>query len=308
MRASLIVVLALFAACALASCSAKITPQTVLLPATSEHAALEIQYAEYGRRSGPLILALHGFTDSWYSFELLMQQYHSAHIVAMTLPCYGTSTKDATVAADVDKMGRVVMQFIDKMRLGAIDVVMGHSMSTVLATRLAQLHPDVFGGVVLMGSFAYMNEDLKGAFNAIAADVVAQNLGDDGHFGHDYCWTWQTGTTNMELVPEWFLEGCTQQAMMVPGKCWLAGVQYLTTVNITDILPLVTRPVLIVYGDGDFIAPANGGIETMFEGLPNMNIVKLHGLGHAPHWEAPDEVAFAVDQFVDTIEHWEDEA
>lgn len=276
------------------------TPHFVNVPG-----GLTLEYAVHGSRTRgqDVVVALHGFTDAWYSYYLLMQEMPHAKIYSLSLPCYGDSTKNPTVAGSYDSLAEVVIKFMDAMHIDRA-VLIGHSMSSVLAPRVAALYPSRVSGVVMMGSFSTFltNPDLEGYFAQLAADTTSM-IGDEGFFDYDYCYTWQAGTTAVDLVPASFLDGCVRETMKVPGKCWLAGLDILMTVDNSETLASLTQPVLVLYGTLDFIAPsaATGGVEAVFEQVPNLTLIKLTGIGHAPHWEDPSTTAVAISDFMSNL-------
>jgi pimeloyl-ACP methyl ester carboxylesterase len=68
-----------------------------------------------------------------------------------------------------------------------------------------------------------------------------------------------------------------------------------------DRLPQMKAPTLVITGTSDLRVPdANSDI--IKERIPNARIHKLQGAGHLFFWEAPEDTAAAVTQFLSPID------
>ena len=113
---------------------------------------VRLHYAEQGDPGGMPVVMLHGITDSWRSFESVM-----AHLPA-TLRVFALSQRGH---GESDRPGRYrtrdfagdAAAFIEALGLGPA-LVVGHSMGSVNAMRLAIDRPDLLRGLVTAGAFA----------------------------------------------------------------------------------------------------------------------------------------------------------
>src|SRR5262245_24389848 len=113
---------------------------------------LELQYAEQGEPNGVPVVFLHGYTDSWHSFELVLPYLPaSIHAFALTQRGHGDSERSANGYTPSDMAGDVA-QFIEALNLGSA-VIAGHSMGSTNAQKLGIDYPDLVRGLILMGSF-----------------------------------------------------------------------------------------------------------------------------------------------------------
>lgn len=64
--------------------------------------------------------------------------------------------------------------------------------------------------------------------------------------------------------------------------------------NPVQLMPRITLPVLVLWGDRDPFTPLDGPVGTYFLTLlaqvPNMSLFVLEGVGHCPHDDRPDLV------------------
>ncbi|WP_319789603.1 MULTISPECIES: alpha/beta hydrolase [Streptomyces] len=102
--------------------------------------------------SGPLVLLVHGFPESWYSWRRQLPALAAAgyRAVALDVRGYGRSSKPAAV--DAYRMLELVEDNVAVVRaLGAENaVVIGHDWGSHIAATSALLHPEVFRAVGLL--------------------------------------------------------------------------------------------------------------------------------------------------------------
>ncbi|MEV7422451.1 MULTISPECIES: alpha/beta fold hydrolase [unclassified Streptomyces] len=102
--------------------------------------------------TGPLVLLVHGFPESWYSWRHQLPVLAAAgyRAVAVDVRGYGRSSKPADVAEY--RMTRLVEDNVEVVRaLGAgTATVVGHDWGSGIAANSALLRPDVFTAVGLL--------------------------------------------------------------------------------------------------------------------------------------------------------------
>ena len=130
-------------------CSAGLTHRTVLGPAGRIH------LVEQG--TGPLVLLVHGFPESWYSWRRQLPALAAAgyRAVALDVRGYGRSAKPA--ATDAYRMLELVEDNVAVVHaLGEESaVVVGHDWGATIAANSGLVRPDVFRAVGML-SVPYM--------------------------------------------------------------------------------------------------------------------------------------------------------
>jgi pimeloyl-ACP methyl ester carboxylesterase len=147
--------------------------------------------------SGPLVLLVHGFPESWYSWRHQLPALAAAgyRAVAIDVRGYGRSSKPAEVAAY-----RIVDHVADNVgvvhALGEQQaVVIGHDWGSPIAANSALLRPDVFSAVALL-SVPYTPRGSRRPTDALAEL-------DDGHGGEFYISYFQApGRAEAEIEPD----------------------------------------------------------------------------------------------------------
>ena len=116
----------------------------------AETDGLRIHYVEQG--SGPAVLLLHGFPESWYSWRHQLPALAKAgyHAVAPDMRGYGKSDKPAPVEDyDIHHLTADVVGLIDALGEKTA-VVVGHDWGSIIAWNCLLLHPDRFTALVPM--------------------------------------------------------------------------------------------------------------------------------------------------------------
>ncbi|MER5986950.1 alpha/beta hydrolase [Streptomyces sp. NPDC001787] len=125
-------------------------PSAALRHRTIEAPAGRLHLVEQG--TGPLVLLVHGFPESWYSWRLQLPALAAAgyRAVAIDVRGYGRSSRPA--ATDAYRMLDLVEDNLAVVRaLGEENaVVVGHDWGSNIAATSALLHPEVFRAVALL--------------------------------------------------------------------------------------------------------------------------------------------------------------
>lgn len=119
---------------------------------TALHNGVTLPYVAQGDPSGIPVVLLHGFTDSWRSFEgVLGHLPRSIRAYAVTQRGHGDADRPAS-GYHSDDFVADVEAFMDAVGIESA-VVAGHSMGAGIARRFAARHPERALGLVLMGGF-----------------------------------------------------------------------------------------------------------------------------------------------------------
>ncbi|MFB7915382.1 alpha/beta fold hydrolase [Streptomyces sp. NPDC056061] len=126
------------------------TPPADLRHRTIEAPAGRLHLVEQG--TGPLVLLVHGFPESWYSWRRQLPALAAAgyRAAALDVRGYGRSSKPA--ATDAYRMLALVEDNVALVRALGEEraVVVGHDWGSNIAAASALLHPEVFRAVGLL--------------------------------------------------------------------------------------------------------------------------------------------------------------
>jgi len=110
---------------------------------------------EHGAPDGQPLLLLHGYTDSWRSFEPILPLLpHDIRALAITQRGHGEAAKPDAGYAPTDFAADAVA-VLDRLGIERA-VVCGHSLGSFVAQRIAIDHPSRVAGLILEGSFPTM--------------------------------------------------------------------------------------------------------------------------------------------------------
>ena len=250
---------------------------------------IKLPYVEQGDATGVPVVMLHGVTDSWRSFEPVLPHLpDDIRAIAVTQRGHGDAPKPDS-GYEIDDLADDVVALMDELELGPA-IVVGHSMGSWVAQRIAIEHPERLLGVVLAGSFSgrVAHDPEMVAFAremATVPDPIPAELARD----------FQVSTMATPLDPDQ-LDTFVSESMKMPAHAWRATFDGFTRVDHGDALARVEVPALLVWGDQDaFIAREVQ--DELLATLANSRLEAYEGVGHAVHWEQPERFAADVTAF-----------
>lgn len=178
-------------------------------------------------------------------------------------------------------------------------VLVGHSVSGMIAVLAHLAAPDLFSALVLLGpSACYLDDgdgegDYVGGFSRADIDDLLETM-DSNHLG------WQDPLAAMvmsdpdrpELKDELEAAFCRNRPEIARH---FAEVTFLS--DNRDDLAKVTVPTLLVQTRHDAIAPVSAG-RFVHERIADSQMVILEGHGHVPHLSSPAETLKAIRGFL----------
>jgi pimeloyl-ACP methyl ester carboxylesterase len=249
-----------------------------------------LHYWEQGNPHGEPVIMLHGFTDSWNSYALVLPLLSPAyHVFALDQRGHGESSKSAS-SFSTDDMVADVVAFLDAQGIDQANVV-GHSMGSMVAQLVAIRHPDRVNKLVLLGSMTVCGNPGVLEFNA-----VVQTLTDpiDPAFARDF----QVSTQVNEIAPA-FLEKAVAESLKVPAHVWRQALASFVQQESTHDLYKISAPTLILWGDQDPYFPRSDQ-ETLAALIPQATLRIYEQVSHNPHWEQPERFVADLEQFLAT--------
>lgn len=252
---------------------------------------VRLPYVEQGDPAGVPVVLLHGLSDSWRSFALLLPHLPaSIRAFALTPRGHGDADRPATGYGPRD-FAADLAAFLDAVGLEAA-VVAGHSSGAITAQRFALDYPARTLGIVLIGS----PRSLRGnpAVAEFAEALAAQTDPIDPDLVRGLM-----ESIVARPVPPSFLDAAVEESRTVPVRVWRAVLGGLMDDDSAAELDRIAAPILIVWGDRDAMIP-RGDQEAMAAAIPGARRAVYPGVGHSPHWEEPARVAADLAAFVET--------
>ncbi len=256
----------------------------------ADSGGVRIHYAEMGRRSGPLIVMIHGFPDFWYSWRdqmaALSRRYH---VVAIDQRGYNLSDQPrnvedydvALLASDVAAVIRTVGK--DEA------VVVGHDWGGAVAWTFAMRYPDMTERLVILNTphpramLRELRENPQQLANAAYARAFQQE-GAHLLLTADNLAGWVTEP----LARARYVDAFRQSS--IEGMLAYYKQNYPREPYADVPLPLVQAPVLCIHGLNDPFLLASGWNGTWGFLAKSMTLVTIPGAGHFVQSDASELV------------------
>jgi pimeloyl-ACP methyl ester carboxylesterase len=244
---------------------------------------VRLNYLQGGPADGDAVLMLHGVTDSSFSFSRVLPLLPpDVRYVALDQRGHGESDRPAH-GYSMDDLALDALQTMDALGLEDAMVV-GHSMGSFVARRMAERAPNRITRLVLIGTALTPR-------NAVIAELLraCATLADpvDDAFIREF----QSSCIHRPVPPE-FMERVIAESRKVPARVWRAAVA-----GMWDFQPQwpLTVPTTIIGGDKDTVF-SRAEHAALFQATERSALYIEPDIGHTIHWEAPERfvtLAFA---------------
>jgi pimeloyl-ACP methyl ester carboxylesterase len=255
--------------------------------------------------SGPPLVCLHGFTDTWRTWELALPMLERHHeVLAPTLlghaggPPLERAMSDTAIAEAVERA-------MDEAGLDSAHIA-GNSLGAFVALQLAErgrarsvvaLAP---AGGWAEGDDSYEQTLAYFASTQEALERVAPHADRVAATPQGRRQATQLITTNFEHIPQDLV------AHLIAGAANCSGVHAMIDHALQEGWPIdpaqITCPVRIVWGTDDKLLPWPWSAARYRTALPHADWVELEGVGHCPQLDVPLETAQLIAGF--TASQW----
>ena len=269
---------------------------------------LDIFYREAGSRSNPTILLLHGFPTSSHMFRNLMPALADRfHLVAPDYPGYGNSSMPSVDEFDYtfDHLAEIMEKFITTIDLKQYSLyVMDYGAP--IGYRIAAKYPERVEALIVQNGNAY-EEGLLEFWNPLKAywqDRSPENADKLRPFFAMATTKWQytNGVRNPEAISpdNWNID---QPFLDRPGNEEIQLALFYSYGSNPPLYPQWQEyfrqyqpPTLIVWGQNDYIFPAEGA----YPYKRDLKDVEFHlfDTGHFALEEEGDAIAVHISQFL----------
>ena len=251
---------------------------------------VKLPYVEQGDPSGVPLLLLHGYADSWRSFELVLPYLpDSVRAIALTQRGHGDASQPPEGYRPHD-FSADLAKFMDVLQLESA-VIAGGSSGGFAARHFAVDYPERTLGLVLLGS-PFTLQDKPGVLELWESNISKLKDPVDPRFVREF-----QESTHVRPVPEAFLRTMVNESLKVPALVWRSTGEGLLEDDSSEDLAKIKAPTLIIWGDQDSIVPLSDQ-EKLKAGIEGSRLVVYPGVGHAIYWEEPGLVASDIIVFI----------
>jgi pimeloyl-ACP methyl ester carboxylesterase len=240
---------------------------------------LALSCAERGDAAAPAVLMLPGPTDSWRSYQPVLDLLpHTVRAIAVSQRGHGESGKPTSGYAVEDFAADVVLL------LDALDVeravLVAHSGSCLAARRVALDHPSRVAGLILEASPTTLRDN--GQLLRFVESVVSQL---EDPISPDFARSFVVDTSSENVAAE-LVDLLVEDVLAVPAHVWKETFAGLLSYDDQAELPLIHAPTLLVWGEADTLVPAEMQRRLALS-IPGASLHVYSGVGHTPRWEDP---------------------
>jgi pimeloyl-ACP methyl ester carboxylesterase len=267
----------------------------------SDHAAAGIHHVDVGglsiayrkAGSGPELVLLHGaFEDGRVWRRQLADLSNEFTVIALDAPGFGASADPPPTWTTAD-YGNHLADVLVALGLDRPTIV-GISFGSVYALALYSQRPAAAGGLVLVSAYAGWGgslspEEVQRRLQQIEREMTAPV--------EQMIEAWLPTLFTSSATPDVIDLVTTMMREFRP-----AGVRpalpALGAVDLRDVLPTITVPTLLVYGDQDLRSPADVVGADLHARIPGSALVVIEAAGHMVNLEQPDAFNAAIREFV----------
>lgn len=251
--------------------------------------AVTLRYVEQGPKDGLPIILLHGYPDSWRSYESVMAHLPiDFRVIAPSLRGYGDSDAPLGTYHPRD-LAADVAELMAALGMRSAYVV-GHSMGTYVAECLALDHPERVLGLVLISTLRNLaaRSDMKEVATALEAM--------QGEVDPAFVCEFQQSTL-ANPIPAAVFETLIAESRKVPMHVYRGAFKALMEFDPFDQLGRIDVPALLLWGDQDGMSTLQDQ-QSVARAMPRSTLRIWGAAGHSLKWEDPARFAAELAQFV----------
>ena len=255
---------------------------------------LTLSYLEQGDQSGPVLLLLPGPTDSWRSYQQVLDRLpRSIRAIAVSQRGHGDSDKPATGyrVRDFAEDAVLLLDALDEPRA----VLAGHSGSCLVVRRVAIDRPERVAGLILEASPTTLRGDAR------LQDFVGSVVGGlEDPISPDFARGVIRDTSSEDVPPE-VVDELAGELLKVPARVWREVFADLLEYDDMDELGRIDAPALLLWGTADALV-TRAMQDQLVKSIPGAELITYDGMGHTPRWDDPARFSADIAAFVERLQ------
>lgn len=266
---------------------------------------LTLMYSEYGKKSNPTILFLHGFGESRHTWRFLVPKLtFNYHLIMLDLKGFGDSPKTKDEYYSVYDQAHLVSHFMKEKKLKNITLV-GRSFGGGVSLVIALLQHDKLiekrvKNMVLIDSMSY-KQNLPSMLEELKIPIIGYlgiHLLSNRYIAEE---AYKYSFYNNDLIPKESIRYSSNYLSYPRAK-----YAYLQTVNqlIPDDIDIMEKrfskidiPTLILWGRDDISINVNKAYK-LHRDIKNSTLKIFNHAGHMLQEERPNLVVNSIEEFL----------
>ncbi|MCF2573982.1 alpha/beta fold hydrolase [Brevibacterium sp. UCMA 11754] len=244
-----------------------------------------------GPATAPPLLLIHGSTSSSRSWDSLVPLLQGSHrTIRMDLLGFGQSDKPDGDVYQVTAQADRIAETLSKFSI-AEAVVVGHSSGGLVATALAERHPEMVTALALINTGPNPDAFIAGGGDSSLISPDAWPPSDEqlrdlarpafSRSGFD--------------IPQVLLDDVRRMTFHSLSASMKASNEYLRARSIPDRLTDVNAPLFVIFGQEDRRWSSSSAED--YRRIAGAALTMLPGIGHSPNLEAPESTAELLSDF-----------
>ena len=261
----------------------------------------QIHYQEFGERSNPTLVLIHGFTASLFVWHKVAPMLADAdfHVIAVDLVGFGYSEKPRWFDYSIQAQARMVSRFMNLLGIGRATLV-GSSYGGAVAMTIALDYPEFVEKLVLIDAVCN-DEVLNHPILRLASikgigEVITPFLVDSrAMLRHRMRGT--LSRSNHGLITEERVSNVIRPLAAADGHhSVLATSRNWSADRLQEDAYLINQPTLLIWGEEDTVIGIHNG-HRLYDSILHSRFVVLKNCGHVPAEEKSELVSELVSEF-----------
>lgn len=262
---------------------------------------LRVHYQEFGEKSAPPILMIHGYSASTFTWNAVAPRLagNGFRVFVIDLIGFGFSAKPQSFDYTFDSQARIIARLMNRLGIGRATLV-GSSYGGGVAAAVALDNPERVEKLVLVSAVA--NDDIRNAAITklvnlpILGDVVTPLLSGSKTYIR-FRMRHSINQTNHHLIDSERITGVMRPLQAADAhRALLLTVKNWNAARIEQNAARIKQPTLLIWGENDRIVPLRNG-EKLRALLPDSKLVVFRDCGHIPHEERTEDFLKLVTDF-----------
>lgn len=260
-----------------------------------------VHYQEFGERTAPPIVLIHGYTASVYVWKTTAPMLAAAgfRVIAIDLLGFGYSEKPKGFDYTIESQARMISRFMDRLGIGRA-IMVGSSYGGAVAATIALDYPGRVEKLVLVD--AVINDDAKNhpvlrlASIPAVGEVITPFLADSKTF-LKYRMQNTLARANHHLIDDERMANVSRpmnaadahHSVLATARNWHAN-------RIEQDAHLIDHQTLIIWGDQDTVIPIVNGYK-LYNSILQSRLIVMKDCGHVPQEEKSELFTDLVVEF-----------
>lgn len=262
---------------------------------------VRLHYKDEGKADGPLLLLVHGFGDSHFSWEGWVARLGGRYrIITVDLPGHGLTRAPDGYVASADGFADLIDALAAKENLPKFAIA-GNSMGGGVAWQVAVRHPDRVDALILADAAGWPATTLKKP--PLAFKLLQYSWGRAFLRSIDNTPLIRSGLRgevgNPAVITDPFIARWAELQRAPGHRAILMSIQPGKHSQATkDVLAAIKVPTLVLWGEIDPLIEV-AGAHKFAEAIPGTKLIVYPKVGHLPQVEIPQRTADDVAAFLE---------